>query len=206
MTRYDQNGRDKQQPPGERPPGEVDWDHVAQFYDSDDFLFGSVAPFVADGILLRQPVVLLSTAAHRDGFRTRLAQAGVDWQEARRTRRLRWMDARVVLESIMVGRIPDPGRFERHVGSVIRAAVAAADGARIRAYGELVDLLCEGKAEAALRLEDMWNELARSLPFSLLCAYSRGNIYQETRDQRIRQVCDCHARVLPSEDGVPAGR
>ena len=200
MSRYSGNGM---QP--ERSCANPNWDHVAQFYDSDDFLCDSVAPFLADGVLLRQPVVLLSTAAHRDGFRHRLAEAAVEWDEARRTQQIRWMDAPVVLESIMVGRTPDPDRFERHVGSVIRTVVADAGGARVRAYGELVDLLWqEGLAESALLLEGMWNELGRSLPFSLLCAYSGGNIYQESRDQRIRQVCDCHARVLPSEDGVPA--
>jgi len=32
-------------------------------------------------------------------------------------------------------------------------------------------LWTQGKQEDALRLEELWNDLARTLPFSLLCAY-----------------------------------
>ena len=42
----------------------------------------------------------------------------------------------------------------------------------VRAYGEMVDALWQrGEREAAMRLEDFWNELARLQTFSLLCAY-----------------------------------
>ena len=39
-------------------------------------------------------------------------------------------------------------------------------------YGEMVGILwSQGHAVAAMRLEELWNELLRELPFSLLCGY-----------------------------------
>lgn len=180
-----------------------EWDHQVQFYRTDDYLFDAVGGFLADGIRLGEPVVILSTPDHRDGFRRRLEADGVTWDEARRSRRLRWVDAQMALEAIMIGRAPDPDRFHRHVASLVRRA-AGPSAPRVRVYGELVDLLWrEGNSDAALRLEELWNELGASGDFSLLCAYSRGNIYRESRERLMRDVCDRHARVLPEE--VPAG-
>lgn len=42
----------------------------------------------------------------------------------------------------------------------------------LRVYGELVSMLWqEGNADAAIRLEEFWNELTRIYPFSLFCSY-----------------------------------
>lgn len=183
----------------------VGWDHAVQFYEGDDFLCDAVAEFLLEGLRRGETVMALTTAAHRDGLIERFAAAGVDWDKARRGRRLTWMDARAVLESVMVGREPDADRFDGHVGRLMRSIGGTVERASgVRAYGELVDLLWrEGNADAALRLEDLWNELGNALSFSLLCGYSRGNIYRESRGHRHREVCDRHARVLPSESGEP---
>jgi hypothetical protein len=37
----------------------------------------------------------------------------------------------------------------------------------------------DGLTGAAIRLETLWNELARSHDFKLLCGYSMGNVYQD---------------------------
>ena len=45
-------------------------------------------------------------------------------------------------------------------------------GRRLRAFGEMVALLAaDGMADAAVRLEELWNRLAATHHFSLLCAY-----------------------------------
>ena len=42
----------------------------------------------------------------------------------------------------------------------------------VRAYGEMVDVLWQrGERDAAIRLEEYWNELGRLQTFSLFCAY-----------------------------------
>lgn len=182
----------------------VDWDHLVQFYDSDDFLCDSVAEFLSDGLLVEEPLLLLTTAVHRDAIMARLSAVGLDWEAARRSRQLQWMDARAALEQVMVGRTPDPRRFDDHIGRLVRNSLEDGGGGRVRAYGEMVDLLWrEGDADAALLIEDLWNGLGRNHPFSLLCAYGKGNVYQESRGRRHQEVCSRHAHVLPSENGPP---
>ena len=56
-------------------------------------------------------------------------------------------------------------------------AQAAQNGRRVRAFGEMVALLwSEGNQAAAIRLEELWNELALSQTFCLFCAYSMDSL------------------------------
>ena len=76
---------------------------------------------------------------------------------------------------------PDPARFAEVVGGLIER-VRAASGSEARgvaAFGEMVALLwMEGKADAAIRIEELWNDLARTHAFSLRCAYPMSSFYR----------------------------
>lgn len=173
-------------------------EHLVQFYRTDDFLCDTIADFVAHGLRRREPVLILCTRDHRDGVRSRIDDRHGGWEASVRRGDITWLDAREVLEMVMIGRVPDRRRFDAYIGERVRwARRRAGEGGRVRAYGELVDLLWrEGHTDAALLLEDMWNDLARTDPFSLLCAYS--NVRRET-DSAFRHVCDRHTGVLPHE-------
>ena len=70
----------------------------------------------------------------------------------------------------MVGGVPEPERFATIVGGII--ARAAEGGRQVRVFGEMVALLAAaGDQPAALRLEQLWNELQRQRAFPLVCAY-----------------------------------
>jgi PAS domain S-box-containing protein len=65
----------------------------------------------------------------------------------------------------------------------------------------LVALLCaEGKHEAAIRLEQLWNDLARTHAFSLHCAYPIGVFGRAEHAAAIGEICGAHSGVLPAED------
>jgi hypothetical protein len=71
----------------------------------------------------------------------------------------------------------------------------------IRAYGEMVDLLWkDGATTAAIRLETLWNQLARSDDFDLMCGYSMGNFYKGAALDAITRQ---HTHVMPSDGGAP---
>jgi signal transduction histidine kinase len=70
----------------------------------------------------------------------------------------------------------------------------------LRLYGEMVDLLWrDGNTEGALQLEQLWNDLAHTYEFSLLCAYAMGNFYRSGDAERFQQICRHHTRVTPTE-------
>jgi hypothetical protein len=64
----------------------------------------------------------------------------------------------------------------------------------IRAYGEMVNVLWkDGLTAAAIRLETLWNELAKSYDFKLLCGYSMGNLY---KDAAVGEITRQHSHLL----------
>jgi hypothetical protein len=69
------------------------------------------------------------------------------------------------MANFMTGNMPDRRKFESVMGMVIRRAEAAAlvKYRRVAIFGEMVALLwAEKKFNAAIRLEQLWNELAQT--------------------------------------------
>ena len=62
----------------------------------------------------------------------------------------------------------------------------------------MVDVLWRrGESDAAIRLEVLWNDLAATHTFSLLCGYAIGNFYKET--SKLEEVCHQHTHVLGAQ-------
>jgi hypothetical protein len=174
--------------------------HAVQFYESGDFLCGEVAKYFGEGLRSGAPVVAIATSVHRDALCDRLQFDGLDVGGAVASGQLLLLDAEETLDAFMAGGLPHPTRF----GTVVEAAVAhAAAGKfrqRMRAYGEMVDLLLQrGNPRAALRLEELWNALARKHRFSLLCSCRMDNFRAGGAAGQFQDICDVHRRVIPTE-------
>jgi PAS domain S-box-containing protein len=173
--------------------------HSVQFYERDNFLVSRVASYVAQGLVDGEPAVIIATPGHRRSFTAELRRQGIDDNEFRRSGKLVLLDARETLEKFMTGLVPDRERFETVVGSVISQACASAGGS-IRAYGEMVDLLWKaGNAEGAIALEELWNDLAATHEFSLLCAYAIDGFSDSEDLAAFQAICDTHTHVRPAE-------
>jgi signal transduction histidine kinase len=71
---------------------------------------------------------------------------------------------------------------------------------RIRAFGEMVDVLCQdGNAKGAVLLEELWGVMVEKYDVSLLCAYSMGNFYREDHTPQFLTLCQQHSHVMPTE-------
>jgi hypothetical protein len=179
--------------------------HDVQFYESDEFLFGSVAEYLATGVRLGQPIVVIASGAHRKGYREAMRARGADPDDLIEGRDMAWLDARETLSAFMEGGQPNAELFHLTVGQVFEALRRNRPYVMIRAHGEMVDILWrEGKADAALAVERMWNDLANRHAFSLLCTYSRQTLANVIRVDGVEEICGCHARVLPSEASIGA--
>jgi signal transduction histidine kinase len=111
------------------------------------------------------------------------------------------LDAAETLSKFMVDGTPEPGRFHEFMGRVIAGVT---DGrSRVRAFGELVALLwAEGNHAAAIRLEELWNDLQKAHSFSLVCAYPMNGLGGERFIEPTGSVCKVHSRVIPAESYV----
>ena len=170
-----------------------------QFYGDEGALIEMLARFVRQGIESGKPLVLIATAAHRGALLRRMADEGLSAAAFTQAGAVRMLDAEEVLATFMVDGMPDRARFVAQVGEVISEAQALAPACTVRAFGEMVDLLWkQGNAAGAIRLEELWNELAATYRFTLLCAYQIGNFLEGRADYDIGNVCSLHTHVLPA--------
>jgi hypothetical protein len=168
--------------------------HAVHFYGDDHELSNTTSTFLAEGLSAGQPGVVIATPAHRADILAALTSHLVDVDSARRLGDLVVLDADETLAAFMVDGMPDHGLFRRSISTVLQDAIRGREQTPIRAYGEMVDVLWKkGQSEAAIRLEVLWNELAESYDFALLCGYAIGNFYKQT--SRMIEICHLHTGV-----------
>jgi hypothetical protein len=173
--------------------------HAVQFYKDDESLAATVGRFLGEGVKAGQPGIVIATPSHTKMILAQLELNGLNPAGLQRTGELLTLDARKVLSSFMVGTLPDPLMFKSNVGDVIDRLCAARMPCPIRAYGEMVDLLWQcGNSAGSIKLEMLWNQLASSYDFELLCGYAFGSFYKETRDVRLdlEAVISQHSEVV----------
>ena len=174
--------------------------HAVRFYEDDRSLCRIVSGFVMEGLALEQPALVIATQPHADAIVKNLTDAAVDVEQLRKDGELLLLDARQTLATFIVNGQPDPCFFK---ASATRALEQLARGRSktIRAYGEMVDVLWkDGMSGAAIKLEMLWNRLANTHDFSLLCGYAMGQFY---KDATVDDVCRHHTHLV-SDSGEAA--
>jgi len=176
-----------------------DLGHVVQFYEGDAFLVDTVARFVGAGLGAGDTAVIIATRPHRKHVEEQLRMRGLDVSRAREQGRYIPLDAAETLARFMRDGQPDQARFDDIVGGIIEHA-AHGRQTSVRAFGEMVALLwVDGQRDAAIRLEALWNDLAKRIPFSLLCAYPIAAFGREADGAEFDTICERHARVFAAE-------
>ncbi len=175
--------------------------HAVQVYADLDELAGSVAAYLSAGFENGEPAVVVATREHVTRFAAKLAAAGWDERKIQGDRLLVLADADATLAEFMEGELPSATAFEAAVGGLLDRVAERFPRARIRVFGEMVDLLAaRGQLEAAVKLEQLWNELARRRSFSLLCGYRIDVFDRAAQTGLLPHVCAEHSHVLPVGD------
>jgi excisionase family DNA binding protein len=172
-------------------------DHFVLFYEGEPFLVDSVADYMAPALKAGDRGIVIATPQHRANIETRLHASGVDLAGAVQEGRYIARDATATLSCFMVDGVPQPERFEE----VVRELWDGTSGGRkVRIFGEMVALLVgDGKPDAALQLESLWNRAQERYPFSLLCAYPMQQFGGDTRSSVLTDACGLHSSVIPAE-------
>jgi signal transduction histidine kinase len=182
--------------------------HVVQFYGEDAALLDDLSRFIGTALGAGEAAVVIATREHRDGLAKRLQAWGLDTAKAIAQGRYIPLDAAETLAKITPGGWPDAVRFADVIGGVIARVGVASDGEprRIAAFGEMVALLwAQGKPDAAIRLEQLWNGLAQTYSFSLRCAYPMSSFCREEHGELLLKVCAEHSDVIPGESYTALG-
>lgn len=180
---------DRTRPPRERV------NHAVDLYADDAELLSHLTAYVADGLAAGETCLVVATPAHRSGLHRRLAVMGLgDLGSRQGAGRLLELDADELLGCFLRDGWPDPELFDAAVAEVLRTLVV--QGARVRAFGEMVGILhARGQLPAALQLEKLWEQLQQELDFPLLCAYPLAGSPQQDDDVR-QLVLGLHAHLV----------
>ena len=182
-------------------PDGNDHPHSVQFDEDDAVLLNDLTQYVGTALSAGDSAIVIATEAHRNALADRLAAAGFDLPSVVTEGRYIAIDATHTLTQLIVDDRLDPSRFQDLVGRLISQLASAARGPdrRVAAFGEMVALLWQdGKTEAAVELEQLWNGLADTQGFELRCAYPIELLSGDANTESIRLICGERSDILPS--------
>jgi hypothetical protein len=175
--------------------------HAVRFYESDRALSRIVVEFLNEGFEAGNPGIVVATPAQRGAIVRQLCARSLDVAQLLRSDDLVLLDAKDTLSVFMANGKPDGEKFKEIMSDVITKACRGRADCTIRIYGQMVDVLWQtGEHDAAIRLEMLWNQLANTHAFSLLCGYAMGQFY---KDANFADICSLHTHVV-SADGYAA--
>jgi len=171
--------------------------HEVEFYPDHAAFIAGFARFVEAGLKNGNTVVVIASEIHRAGIVQRLKAGGAEAESMAEHPHLFVMDAEKTLSTFMVNDLPDPARCAQTVGDVIaRAALHANRNSRLAICGECAPtLLAAGKAEAAVRVEHLWDVLTEGYDADTLCGYVWNAIPPEERNLIVARICAEHSAV-----------
>ena len=187
-----------------RPAPELDPNsHSVHFYEEDSFLLDSLTKLIGTALVAGDSAVVVATAAHRDGLEKRLKARGFDLEVNTKLGTYCALDAAETLSTFMVNGALDAALFNTIMGHLISSVGSATKGesSRLVLFGEMVALLwTDGNFDGALKLEQLWNDLARTHSFQLHCAYPMKGFDREGHSQAFLNICAEHSHVVPTEN------
>ena len=135
--------------------------HSVQLCRDERLLIGLVTALINTAFDLYDTVVVIVTQKHRKDLCIALNV------EMLLNKKLMLLDAEEVLSHFMVEEWPDELQFIQTMETILFPACI---GRRVRVINELAGVLCaEGKASAAIRVEELWNILVARHRCSAVC-------------------------------------
>ncbi len=173
--------------------------HEVEFYSDDEAFVVGFTRFIEATLESGSAVIVIATESHRKSLLQRLREHGVDIVAAVEQGRYVPVDVAETLATFMVNDQPDPARLLKAASNLIATAKASiGDRFRVAACGECAPALWEqGKTDAAVEVEHLWDEIAKSHDVDILCGYVL-NIFQREQESHIyERICAEHSAVSP---------
>jgi DNA-binding NarL/FixJ family response regulator len=172
--------------------------HEAGFYSDDASLLDGFTQFIGAALQAGNAVIVVATESHRDSLLPRLQAHGLDIGAAIEQGTYISLDAAATLSTFMINDQVDPVLFRDLTGDLIKGAAKAVKGerARVSACGECAPLLWgQGKAEAAISLEHLWDEIAKSYAVNVFCGYPLDSFQGGMGSHIFARLCAAHSAV-----------
>ena len=210
LSSLDRTGATDPQAPGhffqqEFPPppvpdqAKVQHSHEVHFYPDDAAFLLGFAGFVETALDAGNPVIVVATEPHRKGILETLMARGIDGAAAMEQGLYLSLDVYEALSTFMVDDLPDSTRFLKIFGDLLSSNAGAAKGkhARVAACGEFAPTLwAQGKADAAIQVEHLTDELAKTGNVDILCGYVLNSLQRDQESHIYERICAEHSAVF----------
>jgi DNA-binding NarL/FixJ family response regulator len=171
---------------------EVTRSHEVEFYSDDEAFVVGFTDFTEAALNAGKALIVVATESHRKSLLQRLQAQGVDITAAIEQGRYLPLDVADTLSTFMGDELPDPVRFFGVVGDLIATAARATAGeqSRVAICGECASILwAQGKADAAIEVEQLCNQLTKQYEMDILCGFSLSSFYSEEDKQVFQRIC-----------------
>lgn len=176
----------------------VSCNHQVHFYSDDASFLSGFLGFIECALNDGVPVIVVATEAHRNSLYQKLQAQGRNVSADIEQGRYIPLDVADTLATFMVNDMPDPALFFKAASDLVLSAAKASNvkHSRVAACGECAPILwAQGKAEAAIRLEHLWDEVARTHDLDILCGYRTRGLLPEQDSQVYARICAEHSVV-----------
>jgi hypothetical protein len=178
-------------------------EHFVQLYGKDDrALTNNVSRYLMEGLRRGDGLLVIATVERRGAIVRQLTDER-NYAKAVLEGRLVFLDAEATLNRFMLDGEPDQARFQSVIGDALSGVRSRAVHTGIRAYGEMVGVLWKaGEFSAAVRLEQLWNDLLKSSDVSLFCAYPIDVFSPEFEATAVDALLCAHTHLMPSDPAL----
>jgi DNA-binding NarL/FixJ family response regulator len=184
-------------PPPVPDQAKVKHSHEVHFYSDDAAFLLGLAGFVETALEAGNPVIVVATEPHRKGLLETLMARGIDGAAAIEQGLYLSLDVYQALATFMVDDLPDSTRFLKIFGGLL-SSTAKGKHARVAACGEFAPTLwAQGKAEAAIQVEHLTDEIAKTGNVDILCGYVLNSSQRDQESHIYERICAEHSAVFP---------
>jgi DNA-binding NarL/FixJ family response regulator len=166
--------------------------HDIEFYSDDAAFVVGFTRFIEATLGAGNAVIVVATESHRESFLHRLQDHGIDIVAAIQKGHYLSLDVTETLSAFMENDLPGPVRFFRVVCDLIAQAAQSTAGeqSKVAICGECASILwAQGKADAAIQVEQFCNQLTRQYEVDILCGCSLSSFYREEDKQVFQKIC-----------------
>jgi CheY-like chemotaxis protein len=167
--------------------------HAVEFYSDDGAFVAGFAHFIEGALKAGNSVIVVVTGSHRDGLLQKLQEHAVDIPACIERGSYLSVDVSEMLSTFMKDDVPDPMMFFKVAGDLIAAAARAAakNQSPVAVCGECASVLwAQGKTDAAVKVEQLCNQLTKRYDIDILCGFTLNRFYREEDIQIFQKICD----------------
>jgi DNA-binding NarL/FixJ family response regulator len=172
--------------------------HQAAFYSDETSLLDAYSRFIGSALEAGHAAILVASRSRQEQLERRLQAEGVDSDRARTEGRYLPLNLEEALATFMLGGRVDDARFLSAATALLMRAASAAAGERllVAACGDGAGTLWrEGRVEEAIRLEQLWDQLARTYNIDVFCGYLAPASGPGQESDAFTRICAEHSCV-----------